>query len=162
MKVFCPLSQPTSLSETPSSTWTFVPFHVVGTSLFCSALNPTSKFWFIRKSLCDFFFPSRERMAFVNKGAYFKITILLSMWQILFESSKSNYDSLVRLSFPRSNGCYWFNEMEEPRIQVGTWENKSDTSDTMCLSSPNMYIIFNINIFRRIHFCEVIFNLNHL
>ena len=30
----------------------------------------------------------------------------------------------------------------------------------MCLSSANIYIIYNINIFRRIHFCEVIFNLN--
>lgn len=121
-------------------------------ALLCSFLlhDPSSKFWFIRKPLHTplFFFLPQKRMASANKRClHSKTMTLLSMWQILFGSSKPHYNSAV-LSwvFPSQEIMGVIDLMRQEN--QGTSRNLSlgiqihhfniSKVSSMCISSPNI------------------------
>lgn len=134
--------------------------YVLTCALLCSAHDPHSKFWFIRKSSHTSLFLSfskekkKKRMAFANKRCLLQEYHHLAI-DVKNLKAQSQMMTLGHL-FPRRNGCYWFNELEDSRDkeELGITSNL-DTYFTiskicaMCISSPNTQ-------FRRITLYEAV------
>lgn len=159
--MFCHPSGPTSLPVILSSPVTFAPSHMVGAPMssdLCSALlfsapRPLLQVLIYKKTItyAPLFFLPQKRMASANKRClHSKTMILLSMWQILFGSSKPHYNSAV-LSwvFPSQEIMGVIDLMRQEN--QGTSRNLSlgiqihhfniSKVSSMCISSPNIQTV---------------------